>query len=226
MFARLKQLVIIMAVGNFLKFFLPKDKVFFNLFEQVATTLVLMSDIFSKALQEKDLTKRDNLLRKLEEQEHKNDEVTHEIFIQLGQNFITPLDREDIHYLATSLDDIADYIWGAAKRVVNYQIVDEYKTLPAFAEIIAQSIKSINIAVYSLRDMKDLRAITTACVLINSLENDADDLLDSTMLKLFAANISPVELIKQKDIFQMLEVVTDKCEDAANVIESIIIKYS
>ncbi|MBC7554269.1 MAG: DUF47 family protein [Taibaiella sp.] len=215
-----------MAVGNFLKFFLPKDKVFFNLFEQVATTLVLMSDIFSKALQEKDLTKRDNLLRKLEEQEHKNDEVTHEIFIQLGQNFITPLDREDIHYLATSLDDIADYIWGAAKRVVNYQIVDEYKTLPAFAEIIAQSIKSINIAVYSLRDMKDLRAITTACVLINSLENDADDLLDSTMLKLFAANISPVELIKQKDIFQMLEVVTDKCEDAANVIESIIIKYS
>lgn len=215
-----------MALGSFLKIFLPKDKVFFNLFEQVATTLVQMSDIFSSALRETDLTKRDTLLRKLEEMEHKNDEITHEIFIQLGHNFITPLDREDIHYLATSLDDIADYIWGAAKRVVNYQIRDEYQTLPAFAEIIAKSITSINAAVYSLRDMKDLKAITTACVVINSLENDADDLLDSTMLKLFSSNISAVELIKQKDIFQMLETVTDKCEDAANVIESIIIKYS
>ncbi len=215
-----------MAVGSFLKFFLPKDKVFFNLFEQVATNLVHMSDLFSNALKESDLSKRDLILRKLEEMEHKNDEVTHEIFIQLGHNFITPLDREDIHYLATSLDDIADYIWGAAKRVVNYQIKDEYNTLQAFAEIIAKSIKSINSAVYALRDMKDLKSITDACVLINSLENDADDLLDVTMLKLFAANITAVELIKQKDIFQMLEIVTDKCEDAANVIESIIIKYS
>jgi hypothetical protein len=185
-----------------------------------------MSDLFSNALKESDLSKRDAILRKLEEMEHKNDEVTHEIFIQLGHNFITPLDREDIHYLATSLDDIADYIWGAAKRVVNYQIKDEYNTLQAFAEIIAKSIKSINSAVYALRDMKDLKSITDACVLINSLENDADDLLDVTMLKLFAANITAVELIKQKDIFQMLEIVTDKCEDAANVIESIIIKYS
>ena len=215
-----------MAFGSFLKFFLPKDKIFFNLFEQVASNLVIMSDMFSNALNEKDLVKRDALLRKLEEMEHKNDEVTHEIFIQLGHNFITPLDREDIHYLATSLDDIADYIWGAAKRVVNYQIKDEFNTLNGFAEIISKSIKSINSAVYALRDMKDMKSITNACVLINSLENDADDLLDSTMLKLFNSNITAVELIKQKDIYQMLEVVTDKCEDAANVIESIIIKYS
>ncbi len=81
-------------------------------------------------------------------------------------------------------------------------------------------------SIFALRDMKDLRAITSACVLVNSLENDADDLLDSTMMKLFSSNISAVELIKQKDIYQMLETVTDKCEDAANVVESIIIKYS
>lgn len=215
-----------MANASFLKFFLPKDKVFFNLFEQVSKTLLQMSEIFSSAIQEKDLSKRDTLLRKLEELEHVNDDTTHEIFIQLGHNFITPLDREDIHYLATSLDDIADYLWGAAKRVVNYQIHDEYNTLPAFAGIISKSITSISTAVYALRDMKDMKSITSACVLINSLENDADDLLDSIMLKLFASNISAVELIKQKDIFQMLETVTDKCEDAANVVESIIIKYS
>jgi hypothetical protein len=215
-----------MGLSSILKIFLPKDKVFFDLFEKVAATLVSMSESFKQAINEKDLTKRDQLLKKLEEYEHKNDEVTHEIFIQLGHNFITPLDREDIHYLATSLDDIADYLWGAAKRIVNYQINDQYNTLPAFAEIISKSVHAINKSIPALRDMKELREITAACVLINSMENEADDLLDSTMLKLFSSNINPVELIKQKDIFQMLEMVTDKCEDAANVIESIIIKYA
>jgi len=215
-----------MSFDSVLKFFLPKDRVFYGLFEEVSASLVQMGNTFTKALQEEDLSKRDATLRTLEEHEHRNDEITHRIFIELGRNFITPFDREDIHYLATSLDDIADYIWGAAKRIVNYQINDEYNTLPAFAEIISKSIAAINTSVYALRDMKDMRAITGACVLVNSLENDADDLLDSTLLKLFSSNITAVELIKQKDIYQMLETVTDKCEDAANVIESIIIKYS
>jgi uncharacterized protein len=215
-----------MSFDSVLKFFLPKDRIFYSLFEEVATTLVQMGGVFRSAFLEEDLTKRDTILRSLENWEHKNDDTTHRIFIELGRNFITPFDREDIHYLATSLDDIADYMWGAAKRIVNYQITDEYNTLPAFAEIISKSIAAINTSVYALRDMKDLRAITEACVLVNSLENDADDLLDSTMMKLFSSNITAVELIKQKDIYQMLETVTDKCEDAANVVESIIIKYS
>jgi uncharacterized protein len=215
-----------MSFATIMKIFLPKDRIFYGLFEEVAATLVQMGGVFKAAVQEQDLSKRDAILKTLENWEHKNDEITHRIFIELGRNFITPFDREDIHYLATSLDDIADYIWGAGKRIVNYQITDEYNTLPAFAEIIVKSIAAINTSVYGLRDMKDLRAITSACVLVNSLENDADDLLDSTMLKLFSSKISAVELIKQKDIYQMLETVTDKCEDAANVVESIIIKYS
>jgi uncharacterized protein len=215
-----------MSFDSILKIFLPKDRVFYSLFEEVASTLVLMGDTFKNALAEKDLNKRDAMLKTLEELEHKNDETTHRLFIELGSNFITPLDREDIHYLATSLDDIADYIWGAAKRIVNYQIDDKYNTLPAFAEIISKSIAAINTAIYGLRGLKDLRAITDSCVIVNSLENNADDLLDATMMKLFSSNMSAVELIKQKDIFQMLEVVTDKCEDAANVVESIIIKYA
>jgi hypothetical protein len=213
-------------IDSFLKIFLPKDKVFYSLFEEVASTLVQMGDAFKTAINEKDLSKRDAMLKKLEELEHKNDEITHQIFIELGRNFITPFDREDIHYLATSLDDIADYIWGAAKRVVNYQIDDRYHTLAAFAEIINKSITAINTAIYGLRGMKNLRDITASCVTVNSLENDADDLLDATMMKLFNSGIDAIELIKQKDIFQMLEIVTDKCEDAANVVESIIIKYA
>lgn len=215
-----------MAFGSVLKFFLPKDRVFYSLFEEVATSLVKMGNTFKQALQESDYSKRDQLLKTLEDLEHKNDEITHRIFIELGRNFITPFDREDIHYLATSLDDIADYLWGAAKRVVNYQIEDTHHTLSAFADIIVKSIGAINTAVYGLRDMKDLHSITAACVQVNSLENSADDLLDISMMRLFSDDISAVELIKQKDIFQMLETVTDKCEDVANVVESIIIKYS
>jgi len=215
-----------MGLGSFVKMFMPKDRVFYSLFEQVSNNLSEMSDIFSKAVLETDISKRNILMKSLEEWEHKNDEVTHRIFIELGSNFITPFDREDIHYLATSLDDIADFMWGAAKRLNNYSIDVIDDTTKGFADIIHRSVKALNKGVHQLRDMKDLRSITEACVLINSLENEADDLLDKGMIGLFNANTNPIELIKKKDIYQMLEVVTDKCEDAANVIESIIIKYA
>ncbi len=215
-----------MGFTSFVKIFMPKDKVFYGLFEQVSSNLIHMSEIFYKAVNETNIDARQNLLKSLEEWEHKNDEVTHKIFIELGSNFITPFDREDIHYLATSLDDIADFIWGSSKRMMNYYITDMDETTLGFAEIIKKSVAALNKAVHELRDMKDLRTIMEACVLINSLENEGDDMLDKGMMHLFSTNITPVELIKKKDLYQMLEVVTDKCEDAANVIESIIIKYA
>lgn len=215
-----------MSFGSIVKLFLPKDRVFYSLFEEVSATIAEMGNMFVAALNEQDLGKREILLKKLEDYEHRNDETTHKIFIELGRNFITPLDREDIHSLTMSLDDIADYMWGAAKRIVNYEIHDVDNTLQGFATIIKKSIDALNTSVHALRGMKDLKAITDACVLINSLENDGDDLLDNAMMRLFASNVSAVELIKKKDIYQMLETVTDKCEDAANVIESIIIKYA
>lgn len=215
-----------MSISAVLKMFQPKDRIFYNLFEKVGAQLVQMSNQFVIAINEQDLTKRDQLLRNLSDMEHKNDEVTHEIFLQLGQNFITPLDREDIHYLATSLDDIADYIWGSAKLIVNYQIEDEHNILPSFAQIIANAVAAVNKAIDALRDMKDLKTITDSCISINSYANEADKLLDEAMMTLFKNCNNGVELIKRKDIYEMLEMVTSKCEDVANVIESIIIKYS
>lgn len=215
-----------MAFGSFLKMFTPKDRVFYGLFEQVSTNLTEMATIFYNAVNEPDFARREAMLKSLEEWEHKNDEVTHKVFIELGSNFITPFDREDIHYLATSLDDVADYIWGSAKRMMNYYITDVDDTTKGFADIIKRSVTALNKGVYELRDMKDLRTIMESCVLINSLENEGDDLLDKGMGHLFTTNVNPIELIKKKDLYQMLEIVTDKCEDAANVIESIIIKYA
>lgn len=214
-----------MAFASIMKIFLPKDRVFYGLFEEVSSNLTQMSEIFATAIAERDPSKRMVILKGLEEWEHKNDDVTHKIFIELGRNFITPFDREDIHYLATSLDDIADFLWGASKRMMNYGIDDIDETTAEFAVIISKSITALNKAVYGLRDMKDLRSLTEACVTINSLENEGDDTLDKGMMNLFSSNANPVEIIKKKDLYQMLEIVTDKCEDAANVIESIIIKY-
>lgn len=215
-----------MGLGSFVKIFMPKDKVFYSLFEEVVNNLTQMSEMFVKAVNETDVTKRMAMLKGLEDWEHKNDVVTHKIFIELGSNFITPFDREDIHYLATALDDIADYIWGSSKRMMNYNIDDTDKVMISFANIINSAVQSLHQGIYELRNMRDLRAVTEVCVKVNSLENEGDDLLDKAMMELFTSNIEPVEIIKKKDLYQMLELVTDKCEDAANVIESIIIKYA
>ena len=217
-----------MGLGSFAKIFLPKDRVFYELFEQVTVNLVEMGNVLREALHMKeDHTKRDQMLRKLEDLEHKNDEFTHRIFIELGQNFITPFDREDIHYLATSLDDIADFMWGTAKRMHNYNLGEVDDIMSGMSDIIVQCIASLRTGITELRNMKNLKSITDCCVRVNSLENEADNLLDKGIASLFASTtISAVELIKRKDIYEELELVTDKCEDAANVIESIIIKYA
>lgn len=215
-----------MGIGSLVKIFMPKDKVFYNLFEEVVNNLKEMSSLFHKAVNEESLSKRQEILKSLEDWEHKNDVVTHKIFVELGRNFITPFDREDIHYLATALDDIADYMWGSSKRMINYNMEHVDDITKDFADIIHNAVSTLSTGVYELRNMRDLRAVTEVCVTINSLENEGDDLLDSGMMNLFSSNMDAVEIIKKKDLYQMLELVTDKCEDAANVIESIIIKYA
>lgn len=215
-----------MGLNSFIKLFLPKDKVFYSIFEQVGANLKEMGAAFRAAIEQTDVTKRTQMLRALEDAEHKNDELTHKIFVELGQNFITPFDREDIHYLATSLDDVADFIYASSKKMVNYQVKEIDSYMKEMVVVIENAIIALDKALNELRNMKNLRAITEACVQINSLENQADDLLDNAIIKLFASSIDPIELVKLKDIYQDMEIITDKCEDAANVVESIIIKYA
>lgn len=215
-----------MGFNAILKIFLPKDKVFYTLFEQVAENLKAMGNTFKNAFEEPESQKRLSMLRSLEDGEHLNDDYTHQIFIELGQNFITPFDREDIHYLAMALDDVADYMYASTKKVINYNVLVMDDSMKQMADIVQKATHSLGRAVRELRNMKKLYHITEACVMINSLENQANEVLDRAMIRLFSESIDPIELIKLKDIYQDMEVITDKCEDAANVIESIIIKYS
>ena len=219
--------VIFVFMGNsILKLFLPKDKVFFQLFESVSETVIQMAEKLQEVVHEKDFYKRALLIKQIEDLEHVNDDHTHRIFTELGRNFITPFDREDIHSLATSLDDICDYIYSAAKKINFYKVNPDEISFHRMAKLILGSCTEVRNAVVELRDMKNLRKITDAMVAINSIENQADDIFDVAIEHLFEHEPDAKEVIKKRDIYQVMEIVTDKCEDAANVIESIIIKYA
>ncbi len=205
---------------------MPKNKIFYELFEQVADTVVDMGTQLKRVVAEPDRDKRMPLIKVVEDLEHKNDDHTHRIFTELGRNFITPFDREDIHYLATALDDICDYIYSTAKKINFYNINPNDTGIQKMADLILQGCSEIKVAVYGLRDMNNLRRMTEALVKVNSLENQADDVFDMSIERLFDSESDIKELIKKREIYQAMEIATDKCEDAANVIESIIIKYS
>ncbi|GMV77364.1 MAG: hypothetical protein AMXMBFR79_04990 [Chitinophagaceae bacterium] len=215
-----------MGFNNIGKLFMPKNKIFYELFEEVAARVSEMGLKLKELVNEPNADKRASILALIEDLEHKNDDTTHLIFTELGRNFITPFDREDIHYLATALDDIADYIYASSKKISFYKVNPNDSGIQKLAELVYQSAQEITKSVRGLRDMKHLRAMTESLVRVNSIENQADDVFDMSIEMLFNNEDDFKEVIKKREIYQALETATDKCEDAANVIESIIIKYS
>jgi uncharacterized protein Yka (UPF0111/DUF47 family) len=215
-----------MGSSSLLKFFLPKDKVFFQLFESVAETVMRMADKLKEVVHEPDFELRAVYIKEIEDLEHVNDDLTHRIFTELGKNFITPFDREDIHSLASALDDVSDYIYGTAKKINFYKVDPSDIGIQKLCELIHSACTEVQKVVLELRDMKNLRKITDSMVRINSIENQADDVFDMSIERLFETEPDAKEVIKKREIYQVMEIVTDKCEDAVNVIESIIIKYA
>jgi uncharacterized protein Yka (UPF0111/DUF47 family) len=200
--------------------------VFFTLFEKVATTVGEMGDLMTQIVNENDYSQRAALIAKLEQMEHRNDEHTHQIFQELGKNFITPFDREDIHYLAIALDDICDYIYASGKKINFYKVNPNDNGIRKMAEIIRQGSHEVKAAVYELRNMKNVKRISDSIIKINSFENQADDVFDMCIERLFDMETDVKELIKKREIYQVMEIVTDKFEDAANVMDSILVKYA
>lgn len=214
-----------MASG-ILKFFLPKDRVFYSLFEQASQNLEAIAAKLVLVVNESDFNKRATLIKEMEDLEHQNDHLTHEIFMELGKNFITPFDREDIHSLATSLDDVADYIYASAKKINFYKINPQETGIQKMAEAINDAVLAVNSAVKELRNLKNTQKIVECVIKINSIENQADDIFDLSIEKLFDSDIDAKELIKKRELYQTMETATDKCEDVGNVIESIVVKYA
>lgn len=214
-----------MASG-ILKFFLPKDKIFYTLFENASANLESLAKKLVLVVNEFDYNKRNIIIKEMEDLEHQNDILTHTIFVELGKNFITPFDREDIHSLATALDDIADYIYASAKKINFYKIDPNDQGIQKMALVIQDAVLAVNSAVIELRNLKNTQKIVDCVVKINSAENQGDDIFDLSIDRLFEHESDIKMLIKKRELYQSLEIVTDKCEDAGNVIESIVVKYA
>ena len=197
-----------------------KDEKFFKIFGQMTIHILEAAEILGNMVRhpEEDLRP---YAAKIKDLEHKGDELTHRVIDELNKTFITPIDREDIHDLCSALDDVLDLIDSTATR---HCPVPDYRTdraVPEMCAVLLNQAKTIGAAV---SDLQDNDHVVERCIEINRLENDADRLFQIAIAALFEEVKDPIDVIKRKEIIETLEAATDKAEDVANVLESIIVK--
>jgi uncharacterized protein len=199
---------------------IPRDTRFFDLFAEVARNLGQGSRLLKQTLE--DLHDVEERVRQLKDIEHRGDEMTHNILTKLNQTFITPFDREDIYRLASSLDDVLDFVYAAGVRLTMYKITTAPPAASKLAEIVVKQSDQLTEALGRLEKKHD--HVLENCVEINRLENEADQVARSAIAALFDKEKDPIALIKLKELYEVLETATDKAEDAANVLEGVVLK--
>ena len=199
---------------------IPRDTKFFDLFAEMAGNLGEGARLLKRTLDDfQDIEAR---VRQLKDIEHRGDEMTHNILTKLNQTFITPFDREDIHRLASSLDDVLDFVYAAGVRLVMFRIKSAPPAASRLAEVIVKQSDQLSEAMSRLEKKHD--RVLENCVEINRLENEADLLARTAIATLFDEEKDPIALIKLKELYEVLETATDKAEDAANVLEGVVLK--
>lgn len=201
---------------------IPREGRFFEYFNEHAEQLVLGATEL-KALMS-DISELQIRARNIESIENKADQITHQTMQLLHQTFITPLDRDEIHQLITKMDDILDLMEDASQCMFLYDIravSDEAKKL---ADICLSCTEKVKAAVKHLSNMENAESILNLCTEIDRLETVADQVMRTAMAKLFREEPDTRQLFKMKEIYQLLEAVTDRCEDVANIIEGIVLE--
>jgi uncharacterized protein len=203
---------------------IPREKKFFALFEQGTQNAVKISQ------QLKDLVyiwenvkERVGVINDLE---HQGDAITHQIFEQLHRTIITPFDREDIALLAHSLDDVIDFIHAAADAMLLYKVERPTHRAKEMVDIVVQAVGEVERAVSEIHDRIGRKQLLNRCVEINRLENMGDSVFRSAMAELFDNSADFAGLIKWREIYKHMESVIDRCEDIANILEGVAIKYA
>jgi predicted phosphate transport protein (TIGR00153 family) len=205
-----------------LKRFMPRETNFFDYFERHAATTV-------RGCRELvDLTKAgtdyEARATRIKDIEHEADSITHDCVEALHKTFITPIDRDQIHMLISHMDDIMDYVETVSDLCVLYNIGGMTQDARDLADVLLDATLHIEGAVKGLRDMKHAEAISEACIEVNRLENKGDELLRKAVARLFHEEKDPVAIIKWKELYENLEIATDRCEDVANIIEGIVLE--
>ena len=201
---------------------LPREGRFFDFFNEHAGHAVLAAAELKALLA--DLSDLETRRRNIERHEKQADQITHHTMQLLHQTFITPLDRDEIHQLITTMDDVLDLIEDIAQCLFLYDVRAVTPEAQRLAEICVACTEKVRDAVAKLESMDNADAILKLCAEIDRLEADADYVMRSAMAKLFREEPDAKEIIKQKEIYQLLESVTDKCEDIANLIEGIVLE--
>lgn len=203
---------------------LPREESFFDHFEaqgkktvEGCRMLVAMSDDLSNAAQQ---------AKAIKAIESECDSITHRVVESLHKTFITPLDRNDIYRLITKMDDIMDFVEAATERIALYDIRVTTKELAALSRVLLTSVERILEALVALRNLKQPQVVLEKCIEINRLENEADALLRNSLASLFKEEKDPIAIIKWKEVYELLETATDRCEDVANIIEGIVLENS
>jgi hypothetical protein len=199
---------------------ITRDREFFDAFERQSRCAVEAAALLRSLVH--DFTDVAAKVQAIKDVEHQGDALTHELFTLLNKRFVTPLDREDIHDLASRLDDVLDDIDAAAADLQVYRIGQPTSECRAFADVIADAVAATDQAVRSLRTLD--RGFHGLAVEVNRHENRADQLLRQSLAALFDEGANPIEVLKWKDIYETMEAVTDRCEDVANILEAIFLK--
>jgi predicted phosphate transport protein (TIGR00153 family) len=204
---------------------LPKDKKFYPLFDQACANLEEVSKLFSRSMKA-DSVVRIQALEEIDRLERQGDEITHAIITELSTTFIVPFDREDIQALANAIDDIVDLIYGTSKRIDLYKVHSISPEMIRLSEIIHECAIELRSALKAMRNLRNAGMVRQRMKQINLLENEADLIMNQFVGKLFREEKDATQLMKQQEVITMLELATDKCEDAANVLQSVLIKFS
>jgi uncharacterized protein len=198
---------------------------FYDLFDRHVDTLVALSEELCEMFSKFD--RLDERQAKVKDYEHACDKITHELATEMHGTFVTPLDKEDIAAMASGLDDIADYADAVAVRLTLYEIPESSPDAVELAATLVESVRVLRDAVKALRSGKERAKIIQCCRELHRLEKESDGIYRTALSKLFnAPNADPIMVLKWKEIYERLEMAVDQCEDVANVLESIQLKYS
>ncbi|HYJ92247.1 MAG TPA: DUF47 family protein [Pyrinomonadaceae bacterium] len=201
---------------------LPREEEYFLLFSQIAGKIQEAAGLLSQMVSEPDA----DLIayaRQVKDVEHACDEITHRVTTKLNKSFITPFDREDIYTLAVALDDVCDYIDAAARAIRMYNISEFTPVVQQLTRLIESLAREMNSAVLLLKRPDGMNA---HIVEIHRLENEADEAYYRAIAELFKETNDPIQIIKQKELLEILENATDRCESVANIIESVVLKHN
>ncbi|MEI6608845.1 MAG: DUF47 family protein [Deltaproteobacteria bacterium] len=202
----------------------PKQENFFDYFEELANKIEEGGRLFLEMTETHDYS--ESKVAKLKEIEHEADIITHRTYEKMHTTFLTPIDREDIYALVNKMDSIMDVIEATAVRIHLYKVKKIDDQIIKQAKILNESIMKVKEIIHAMRNMKNSKMILDGCVEINTLENAGDIVLRTIMANLFENEKDAIELVKWKDIFQLLEEGIDVCEDVSNIVEGIVLKHA